>query len=193
MDFTHTNTLSVNPELLNQTPLHPELRGQHEPVQGRAGDHNVVWRPMQPVCGPSTSLLEGFRTPFYAPHKYNTLCSEGLASVAGGAWNHAEWAWLTGSRVVQGDHTPLHLAADKDHEGAIKALVAAKADVQAKDKVRGGVLGGRGGRRRRVCMLLLLFGVLILRFWKHPVRKPQTQPLTLNLGPLIPNACNVRA
>ena len=36
--------------------------------------------------------------------------------------------------MVQGDHTPLHLAADKDHEGAIKALVVAKADVHAKGR-----------------------------------------------------------
>ena len=149
MDLTHTNTLSVNPELRNQTPLHPELPGQHEPMQGRAGDHNVVWRPMQPVCGPSTSLLEGFRTPLHAPQKYFFLLG-GLASVASGAANHAEWAWLTGSRVVQEGTTPLHFAAQMGHEAAIKALVAAKADVHAKDEVRGGVLGGRGGRRRRV-------------------------------------------
>ena len=77
MDPTHTNTLSVNPELLNPTPLHPYLLRQHEPIQGRAGDHNMVWRPMQPVCGPSTSPLEGFRTTLYAAQKYNVLCSEG--------------------------------------------------------------------------------------------------------------------
>ena len=76
----------------------------------------------------------------------------GMASVAGGARNHAEWAWLTGSRVVQRGWTPLHWAARGGHQAAIKALVAAKADVHAKDKVRGGVLGGRGGRRRRVCI-----------------------------------------
>ena len=48
--------------------------------------------------------------------------------------------------------TPLHLAAHSGHDAAIEALVAAKADVHAKDEVRGGVLGGRGGRRRRVCI-----------------------------------------
>ena len=83
----------------------------------------------------------------------------GLSSVAASARNHAEWAWLTRSHVVQNASTPLHWASYKGHEAAIKALVAAKADVQAKEKVRGGVLGGRGGRRRRVCILLLLFGV----------------------------------
>ena len=88
----------------------------------------------------------------------------GLVSVAGGARNHAEWAWLTGSRVVQNGMTPLHPAAAQGHEAAIKALVAAKADVHVKDVVRWGGLGGRGGRRFRVYILLFLFGVLDLRF-----------------------------
>ena len=77
---------------------------------------------------------------------------------------------------MQNVNTPLHYAADKGHEGAIKALVVAKVDVHAKSNVSGGVLGGRGGRRRRFCNLLLLFGVLDLRFWKDPIREPQTQP-----------------
>ena len=63
----------------------------------------------------------------------------GIASVAGGARNHAEWAWLMGSRVVQDECTPLHVAAQNGHTTAIKALVAAKADVHAKDTVREGV------------------------------------------------------
>jgi len=57
MDPKRTNKLSEDPELLNQIPLHPELPGQHEPIEGRAGDHNVVWRPMQPVCGPSRVII----------------------------------------------------------------------------------------------------------------------------------------
>ena len=68
-----------------------------------------------------------------------------LASVAGGAQNHAEWVWLTGRRAEQSEHTPLHAAAEKGKEAAIKALLAAKADVHAKGMVRGGrgsVLGG---------------------------------------------------
>ena len=81
MDPTDTDALILNPELLNQTPLHPELPDKHEAIQGRAGDHNVVWRLMQPVCGQSTSLLERFGTPLHAPHTYNDLCSEG-------------WHWL---------------------------------------------------------------------------------------------------
>ena len=84
---------------------------------------------------------------------------------------------MTDSRVAQNGKTPLHSAADKGAGSVIKAFVAAKADVHAKDMVRGGALGGRGGRRRRVCILLLLFGVLILRFRKDPIRKPQIQPL----------------
>ena len=104
-----------------------------------------------------------------------------LASVAGGARNHAGWAWLTVIRAVQDGFTPLHQAAANAHEldrkeAAIQALVAAKADVHAKNEVRGGVLGGRGRRRRRVCILLLLFGVWILRFLIDPIRKPQIQP-----------------
>jgi hypothetical protein len=67
------------------------------------------------------------------------------ASVASGARNHAEWAWLTGRRVAQWGMTPLHSAAQNGHEAAIKALVAAKADVNAKDQVR---YGRRGGAER---------------------------------------------
>ena len=104
----------------------------------------------------------------------------GLASVAGRFGNHAEWAWLTGSRVVQHEWTPLHVAAAQGHEAAIKALVAAKADVHAKDVVRWGGLGGRGGRQFRVYILLFLFGVLDLRLWEDPIRKPQAQPRTLD-------------
>jgi len=62
-----------------------------------------------------------------------------LASVAGGARTHAGWAWLTGRRVAQVGDTPLHTVAeygDYDLE-AIEALLAAKADVNAKNAVRG--------------------------------------------------------
>ena len=91
---------------------------------------------------------------------YTPLCTTevqfsvlgGLASVADGAKHHAEWAWLTGSRAVQDGETPLHDAACRGKQVAINVLVAAKADVHAKAKVREGVLGGRGGRRRRFCM-----------------------------------------
>ena len=67
------------------------------------------------------------------------------AWVEGGARNHAAWTWLTGSRVAQFGMTPLHRAAQYGEEIAIKALVAAKADVHAKDKVRVGEEGGRRG------------------------------------------------
>ena len=42
--------------------------------------------------------------------------------------------------MAQDEWTPLHVAAQMGHEVAIKALVAAKADVHAKDSVRGGGL-----------------------------------------------------
>jgi len=82
--------------------------------------------------------------------------------MAGGTRNHAEWAWLTGSLVAQTGQTPLHRAAYGGQKEAIEALVEAKADVHVKDKVRWGVLGGRGGGR--VCILLSLYVVLDLRF-----------------------------
>ena len=60
-----------------------------------------------------------------------------VLSVTGAARSHAEWAWLTGRRVAQVGYTPLYYSATYGHEAAIKALVAAKADVHATDKVRG--------------------------------------------------------
>jgi hypothetical protein len=72
-----------------------------------------------------------------------------LASVAGGAGTHVEWAWLTGSRLAQYGMTPLYWAASSCTDAAIRALVEAKADVNANDDVRvgdggGGRLEGRG-------------------------------------------------
>ena len=79
-------------------------------------------------------------------HHRSTMCyARSLASVAGGTRTHAEWAWLTGRRVAQGGITPLHSAARFGHEAAIKTLVAAKADVNAKDQVR---YGRRGSAER---------------------------------------------
>ena len=65
----------------------------------------------------------------------------GFAWVAGGARNDGDWAWLTG-RVVQDGFRPLHQAAFSGHDAAIKALVAARADVDAETKVRGVGEGG---------------------------------------------------
>ena len=49
-------------------------------------------------------------------------------------------------RVAQIGHTPLHMAAMHDEKAVIKALLAAEADVNAKDEVRGeGGLEGEGG------------------------------------------------
>ena len=84
--------------------------------------------------------------------------------------------------MAQAACTPLHRAAHNGHEAAIKALVVAKADVHANAMVNREVLGGREGGRRRVCMLLLLFGVLNLGVWNDQICKPQTQFQTLNPG-----------
>jgi len=45
-------------------------------------------------------------------------------------------AWLTGSRVPQGEMTPLHLAAEKGHTAVAGALLAAGADKDATCEVR---------------------------------------------------------
>ena len=52
-------------------------------------------------------------------------------------------AWLTEYRVPQGGMTPLHLAVEKGHS-AIVALLAAKADKEARDEVRRGCRASRG-------------------------------------------------
>ena len=109
-----------------------------------------------------------------------------LASGAGGAGNHAAWAWLTASRVAQNGMTPLHWAATRGRDAAIRALVAAKADVHAKTDVR---VGGRGrlgvqvGRGRGVCIVILWFGSLNLRLLKDPILEPSTQPSIRNPYP----------
>lgn len=60
----------------------------------------------------------------------------------------ADCACLTGSRrVLQDGRTALHCAAVAGKVAAIQALLAAKADVHAKNNVRGG--GGPGRARRR--------------------------------------------
>jgi hypothetical protein len=61
-----------------------------------------------------------------------------LAWVSRGARNQADCACLTGSRVLQGELTPLHAASVNGKVEAIQALLAAKADVHAKAEVRGG-------------------------------------------------------
>ena len=45
-------------------------------------------------------------------------------------------AWLTGSRMPQGEMTPLHLAAEKGHAAVAGALLAARAVKDAKGEVR---------------------------------------------------------
>ena len=71
---------------------------------------------------------------------------------------------------------------------AIKALVAEKADVHAKDKVRVGegfkVLGGRK-ERGSLSILCYYCGVedWNLRLMVDPIRTPQTDPTTRNPKP----------
>ena len=45
---------------------------------------------------------------------------------------------LTGSRVPQDERTPVHVAANQGHAAVVGALLAAKADKEAKDQVKGG-------------------------------------------------------
>ena len=109
--------------------------------------------------------------------------------VAGGARNNAEWAWLTGRRMVQFSRAPLFLAAENGHEAAIKALVAAKADVHAKEEVRG---GGAGWARGETASGLHLT-IVVWSFWTWGFGK--TQSVNLNPKPwtVNPNAFNVRS
>ena len=75
------------------------------------------------------------------------------------------------------------------HESAVKALLAAKADVHAKNEVRVGEGAVRArGVRRGDCVVLLWFrfGFLNLRLLKDPIREPQAQAYTQN-----PDALNV--
>jgi hypothetical protein len=108
-----------------------------------------------------------------------------LASVAGGDRNHAEWAWLTGSRVAQNGMMPLHYAAESGHEAAIKALLAAKTDVDAQDEVRvgeGGYWEGEGAASWEFCDTVLVWS-LNLSLLKDPIHEHQTQPSTQNPNP----------
>ena len=93
-------------------------------------------------------------------------------SFAGGAGSHAQWARLTGRCVAQDGETPLHMACSKFEEVTIKALLAAKADTNAKSNVRvgEGAASARGGWRVD-CIELLWLGVLNLRLLKDPIRE----------------------
>ena len=100
-----------------------------------------------------------------------------MASVAGGATTHAGWAWLTEGRVAQVGDTPLHKAAEYGEEELIEALLAAKADVNAKNEVRGGKVAWKArGVRREGSVILLWFSVLTLRLLKDPILEPLPQP-----------------
>jgi len=113
------------------------------------------------VCGPSTSLPEGFHTLLFCTKEVRFSTLGALASAEGGARNHAEWACLTGRRVAQAGWTPLHSAAYHGQEAAITALVAAKADVHATNKVR---VGGGAGRGEGEAAWVLYISFLVLKF-----------------------------
>ena len=150
----------------------------------------MIWEPFKSVRGPSTSLPAGFRTlDLYHTRACTTLGA--LASVAGGATTHAGWAWLTGRRVAQVGDTPLHKASaaewhtaayfDEWGWSAIEVLLAAKADVNAKNDVRGGEVAWRARGVRRVgSVLLLWFAFLTLRLLKDPIPEPLLQPSARN-------------
>ena len=140
----------------------------------------MIWEPFKSVRGPSTSLPAGFRT-LHLYHTRACITLGALASVAGGARTHAGWAWLTGRRVAQEGETPLHTAAYFGREASIEALLAAKADINAKNDVRGGKVAERArGVRRGGSVLLLRFSVLTLRRLKDPIPEPLLQPSARN-------------
>ena len=95
--------------------------------------------------------------------------------------------------MAQEGETPLHKASDVE---VIKAHLAAKADVHAKDDVRGGKVAWRArGVRRGGSVLLLWFSVLTLRFLKDPIPESLPQPSartpnprSVNLDPRTPNS-----
>ena len=68
-------------------------------------------------------------------------------------------AWLTGSRVWQHGRTPLHWAAKAGHAAFVGALLAAEADKDAKDHVR----GGGGCRASRVWVGVVCISLLAVR------------------------------
>ena len=60
----------------------------------------------------------------------------------------AKGAWLTGCRVPQRGDTPLYMAAEKGHAAVVEALLAAEADKDATDEVRGWEVEGESGAVR---------------------------------------------
>ena len=72
----------------------------------------------------------------------------------------AKGAWLTGSRMPQFGSTPLHLAAERGRAAVVGALLAAKADKEAKTRVRG--QGGCRASRGRVGVVWALDRLVVL-------------------------------
>ena len=79
--------------------------------------------------------------------------------------------------MAQVGDTPLHKAAEDCDVEVIEALLAAKADVNAKNEVRGGKVAWKArGVRREGSVILLWFSVLTLRLLKDPILEPLPQP-----------------
>ena len=84
--------------------------------------------------------------------------------------------------MAQVGDTPLHTAQAAgdyvdENKAVIEALLAAKADVNAKNEVRGGKVAWRArGVRREGSVLLLWFSVLTLMLLKDPILEPLPQP-----------------
>ena len=78
---------------------------------------------------------------------------------------------------MQGGWTPLHLAAGRGHEAAIKALVAAKAPVHDEGNVRGG--GGHWVCMAQDVHLNIVVSSFKLRLLKDRICGHQTQRYTL--------------
>ena len=104
--------------------------------------------------------------------------------------------------MAQVGDTPLHkaLAHRYQDEAVIEALLAAKADVNAKNDVRGGKVAWRArGVRRGGSVLLLRPSVLTLGLLKDPIPEPLPQPSvrtpphprSVNPDPRTLNSCTL--
>ena len=83
--------------------------------------------------------------------------------------------------MAQEGYTPLHAAVGEGCLAVIDALLAAKADINAKNDVRGGEVAWRARGVRRVGSVLLMWlAFLTLRLLKYPIPEPLPQPSARN-------------